>query len=108
MAYDDYITKELPQDEFLGEDVTKKLLYYPLVTRETYKTMGRIPDMILSGKMCNDLGLPKFNPTTDRAMICGSPAMLKDLRTTLDGLGFKISEGIGQAGDYVIERAFVS
>ncbi|HMS26315.1 MAG TPA: ferredoxin--NADP reductase [Burkholderiaceae bacterium] len=108
LAYDDYITKELPQDEFLGEDVTKKLLYYPLVTRETYKTMGRIPDMILNGKMCADLGLPAFNPTTDRAMICGSPAMLKDLRTTLDGLGFKISEGIGQAGDYVIERAFVS
>jgi len=32
---------------------------------------------------------------------------LKDLRVVLDGLGFTISSGIGQAGDYVIERAFV-
>jgi len=107
LAYDDYITKELPQDEYLGEDVTKKLMYYPLVTREQYKNMGRIPDLIKSGKMCADLGLPAFNPRTDRAMVCGSPAMLKDLRSTLNSLGFKISEGIGQAGDYVIERAFV-
>ena len=40
-------------------------------------------------------------------MICGGPAMLKDMRAVLDGAGFTISAGIGQAGDYVIERAFV-
>ena len=40
-------------------------------------------------------------------MICGGPAMLKDLRVVLDALGFVISKGIGQAGHYVIERAFV-
>ena len=33
LAYEDFITKELPKDEFLGEDVTKKLIYYQAVTR---------------------------------------------------------------------------
>jgi len=40
-------------------------------------------------------------------MIYGGPAMLKDMRAVLDAAGFSISAGIGQAGDYVIERAFV-
>jgi len=33
--------------------------------------------------------------------------MLKDMRAVLDTAGFTISAGIGQAGGYVIERAFV-
>lgn len=40
-------------------------------------------------------------------MICGSPAMLKEVSAMLDGFGFKISPHIGEMGDYVIERAFV-
>ncbi len=39
-------------------------------------------------------------------MICGGPAMLKDMRAVIDDAGFTISAGIGQAGDYVIDRAF--
>jgi ferredoxin--NADP+ reductase len=41
-------------------------------------------------------------------MICGSPAMLTDLSALLDSRGFRISPGIGEQGDYVIERAFVA
>jgi ferredoxin/flavodoxin---NADP+ reductase len=52
-------------------------------------------------------GLPPLNPEHDRAMICGSPSMLKDLSGILDARGFEISKHIGAAGDYVIERAFV-
>ena len=107
LAYDKFITEELPKDEFLGEEVTKKLIYYPAVTREAFRNTGRLPMLIESGKMCAAIDLPQLNPATDRAMICGGPAMLKDLRVVLDTLGFKISAGIGQAGDYVIERAFV-
>ena len=107
LAYEKFITEELPKDEFLGEDVTKKLVYYPAVTREAFRNMGRLPVLIENGKLCADLGLPQLNPQTDRAMICGGPAMLKALREVLDKLGFTISAGIGQAGDYVIERAFV-
>ncbi len=107
LAYDKFITEELPKDEFLGEEVSNKLIYYPTVTREAFRNTGRLPLLIESGKLCADIGLPQLDPAVDRAMICGGPAMLKDLRVVLDNLGFKISAGIGQAGDYVIERAFV-
>ncbi len=107
LAYADFISKELPAHEFLGEDISSKLLYYPTVTREEFRNQGRITDLLTSGKLCADLGLPQINPTTDRAMICGSPAMLKDTSQILDDLGFKISPHIGAPGDYVIERAFV-
>jgi ferredoxin--NADP+ reductase len=54
-----------------------------------------------------DLGLPTIDPTQDRAMICGSIAMLDDLSKLLDSRGFEVSPSHGVAGDYVIERAFV-
>lgn len=107
LAYQDYLTRELPRHEFLGERITGKLIYYPTVTREPYRNRGRLTDLVESGKLAQDIGLPPLNPETDRAMICGSPAMLKDTRDLLDARGFKISPRVGQAGDYVIERAFV-
>ena len=46
-----------------------------------------------------------MDPATDRAMICGSPAMLKDLKHLLEQQGF--NEGnTSRPGDFVIERAF--
>ncbi|WP_018150345.1 ferredoxin--NADP reductase [Leeia oryzae] len=107
LAYADFITKELPRNEFFGEDVAKKLIYYPSVTREAFRNQGRLTDLIASGKMCADIGLPQLNPETDRAMMCGSPSMLKDTAKMLDDLGFKVSPRVGEPGDYVIERAFV-
>jgi ferredoxin--NADP+ reductase len=35
LAYSDYIENILPNDEYLGEMVREKLVYYPTVTRET-------------------------------------------------------------------------
>jgi ferredoxin--NADP+ reductase len=60
-----------------------------------------------SGKLFSDIGLPPINPKDDRAMICGSPEMLKDTQDILDSLEFKVSPRIGEPGDYVIEHAFV-
>ena len=107
LAYAKFIEAELPHDDFLGEQVRQKLIYYPTVTREAFRNTGRLTTLIENGKICADIGLPPLDPTVDRAMICGGPAMLKDLRAVLDTKGFAISAGIGQAGDYVIERAFV-
>ena len=107
LAYADLIAHDLPRHDYLGEQVRDKLVYYPTVTREPFRNQGRLPDLIANGKLCNDIGFPQIDPKTDRAMICGGPAMLKDMRAVLDGAGFTISTGIGQAGDYVIERAFV-
>ncbi len=107
LAYADYLQHELPENEFFGDIVRGKLEYYPTVTREEFRNRGRITDLIANGKLCQDLGLPPLNPETDRAMLCGSPHMLTDVGALLDGLGFKVSPGTGQPGDYVVERAFV-
>ena len=64
-------------------------------------------DLIASGKLCHDLGLPQLNPAEDRVLICGSPSMLHDLCVMLDGMGFRESPRMGEPADYAIERAFV-
>lgn len=107
LAYHDYIRDELPQHEFLGAQVRAQLIYYPTVTREPFEHQGRLTDLIESGKLCADIGLPALNSETDRVMLCGSPSMLKDSCAILDARGFAISPHIGTPGDYVIERAFV-
>ena len=106
LAYRDYITKELPEHEFLGEIVREQLVYYPTVSREPFEREGRITTQIESGQMARELGLPELNPETDRVMICGSPHMLRDLKALCEARGFK--EGnTTTPGDFVIERAFV-
>ncbi|WP_035058919.1 ferredoxin--NADP reductase [Andreprevotia chitinilytica] len=107
LAYADFIENVLPNNEFFGEEVKKKLIYYPTVTREEFRNQGRLTDLIESGKLFEDIGLPPLNPETDRAMLCGSPAMLEDTCKLLDARGFQVSKRIGMPGDYVIERAFV-
>ena len=107
LAYADLIAHDLPRSDHLGDQIKAQLVYYPTVTREPFRNQGRLPELIANGKLCGDIGLPQIDPATDRAMICGGPAMLKDMRAVLDTAGFTISGGIGQAGGYVIERAFV-
>ncbi len=108
LAYRDYIEWELTHHEYLGEQVRNQLIYFPTVTRERFRYQGRITTLIENGKLFSETGLPPLDPAHDRAMICGSPAMLKDLAAVLDARGFTISPGVGEPGDYVIERAFVS
>lgn len=94
--------------ELLGSAVSTQLLYYPSVTREPHPHHGRLTTLLDSGQLCADLGIYGLDPARDRAMVCGSPAMLADTRALLDERGFSASPGIGEPGDYVIERAFVT
>jgi ferredoxin--NADP+ reductase len=106
LAYRDYISQELAQHEFLGEMVRDKLLYYPTVTREEFVNRGRITEVIDSGRIFADLGLPPLSLENDRVMLCGSPEMLVDTRARLEALGMK--EGSAhEPGHFVVERAFV-
>ena len=105
LAYHDVIVDHLPRHEFLGDMIASQLWYYPTVTREDFRNVGRIPDLIESGKLFADLDVPPLDAAHDRAMICGSPAMLKDLRHLLEARGF--AEGnTSRPGSFVIERAF--
>ncbi|MEM6485398.1 MAG: ferredoxin--NADP reductase [Pseudomonadota bacterium] len=109
LAYYDFLTKELPEHPLVGEQVSQQFVYYPTTTREETQYTGRITDLLNSGKLESDLkelGVEPLDPAVDRAMICGSMVMLKDISAILDARGFKMSPNQGVAGDYVIERAF--
>lgn len=108
LAYQDLILNELPNNEWFEElDIKNKLIYYPTVTREPFKNEGRVTTAIESGELFEKIGLPPFNPETDRAMLCGSPHFLTDVAALLDKAGLKESPRMGVLGDYAIERAFV-
>lgn len=107
LAYEEYLRRELAEHEYLGEEIREKFLYFPTVTREPYVNEGRITDHLRAGTIEERLGLAPIDPSRDRAMICGSIAMLDDISTMLDERGFEISPSQGTQGDYVIERAFV-
>jgi len=107
LAYYDFLSHDIAYHEYLGDMIKDKLIYHPMVTREDFKNQGRIPDGLEDNSITNALGIDPLNPGTDRAMICGSVAMLTDLCALLDRHGFEASPKSGVAGDYVFERAFV-
>lgn len=106
LAYQDEILNELPNNEYFGEEVREKLIYYPTVTRDEFHTQGRITDSMRNGKLTADIGLGDLNVEHDRFMICGSPSMLKETCEILDGMGCHEAKQ-GNHGHYVVERAFV-
>ncbi len=106
LGYGEQIVAQLAEDEVFGELTAKQLRYYPTVTREPFRNTGRISTLLETGKLPDDLGLPRLNVETDRVMLCGSPEMLADLGALLHARGF-VEGSHSQAGHYVIEKAFV-
>jgi ferredoxin--NADP+ reductase len=107
LAYGELITRELPRNEFLGENIARQLTYFPTVTREPFHNRGRITDLVSTGELTRRLALPPLDPAHDRIMVCGSPGMLKDMRALLDARGFLEAGGRGEPGHFAVERAFV-
>ena len=90
----------------IGELAAAQLTYYPTVTREPFVHNGRISTLLESGKLHADLGLTPFDPQSDRFMLCGSEAMIADLKAIFTARGLAES-GAGEPGEFVIEKAFV-
>jgi ferredoxin--NADP+ reductase len=106
LAYMDTICDHLPNDPHIGAEIAAKLTYYPTVTREPFENRGRITDLIASGKLFADTGMPPLDPARDRVMLCGSPQMLSDLQALL--LSRNFNEGNHSTpGHFVVEKAFV-
>lgn len=106
LAYGEQVVASLRRDDVFGSMIADKLVYYPTVTREPFRNRGRVTDLIESGQLFTDTGLSELDVDTDRVMLCGSPAMLDDLRAVLEARGF--SEGNhSEPGHFVIEKAFV-
>jgi ferredoxin--NADP+ reductase len=84
LVYHKIIITDLPPHEYLEHMTTEQLIYYPNVTRESYKNEGWITDLIKTGKLCLDIGILELDPEFERVMLCGSPAMLKRACAMLD------------------------
>lgn len=107
LAYSKYLGEELVNDEVLGEFAKGKFVYYPTVTRDEFKTKGRITELMESGQLFRDLHVDKFDPRVDRVMICGSHEMNRDTARLLEGYGLEEGNS-GEPGDYLVEKAFVT
>ena len=106
LNYREFLSHDLPNDPDLGEMIAPKLIYYPTVTREPFVNQGRITDLMASGKLFTDIGMPPLDRARDRLMLCGGPSVLADLKALLLARGYE--EGsVANPGDFVLERAFV-
>lgn len=106
LAYRDYITGQLRNESGIGAAVRRQLRYVPTVTQEPFDRCGRITELIQSGQLVRELGLPPLDPRTDRVMLCGSKAMLGALCALLNERGFSCAAQEGEPGEYLFERQF--
>ncbi|TLP49043.1 MULTISPECIES: ferredoxin--NADP reductase [Cohaesibacter] len=106
LKYGEELFELCKSDPLIGEFAAEKLVLYNSVTREEFPRMGRITDLMTSGKLFEDLGVPPINPETDRGMICGSMAMLNDTKKVLEDFGLEEGSNARPA-TFVVERAFV-
>ncbi len=94
-------------DEPVGEEVRAKLRYVTSLTRASHPIEGRITNLIANRALFSALKAPQFDPAQDRVMICGSAAVLADLKAMMLAAGF--DEGANhEPGGFVVERAFVT
>ena len=108
LCYRDLFTKDIYEDELIGELAQGRLVYYPTVTREPFMRQGRLTTLIESGQIFADNGIDqtRFDPAVDRVMLCGSMEMIKDLAQICEAQGLKEGSN-AEPGDFVLERAFV-
>lgn len=106
LAYDDLLNN-LNTHEVYGELTQGKFMYYPTVTREDFKTQGRVTDAMYNGKVQEALGLESFDKELDRVMICGSHDMNMELKTYFIEQQGCIEGNANRLGEFVLEKAFV-
>lgn len=106
LAYSINTVADTKADPLVGEMAADRLHLVTSTTRDETPLMGRITTLIENGGLFEALDMPPLDPEIDRVMICGSMAMLKDLKALVEAKGF--TEGSNAApGQFVVERAFV-
>lgn len=110
LAYGAQLIDEIRKDEMLAELIgtgfADKIRYYPTTTREESPKMGRITDLMRSGDLFADLGVPPLNPEMDRAMICGNMAFNLELKALFEEYGL-VEGANSKPQHYVVEKAFL-
>jgi len=105
LAYTRELVEAVRVDPLIGELAAERLTYFNSVTREDGPRTGRITGLIESGELFQAIGGGGLDPEYDRVMICGSLAMLNELKALLEARGF--TEGSNaRPGDFVVEKAF--
>ncbi len=106
LTYGRELIDSIRQDELLAELIGKgfadKLRYYPTTTREESPKMGRITDLMRSGDVFEDLGVPSLTPETDRAMVCGNLAFNLEIKDMLEEYGL-VEGANSNPQHYVVE-----
>ena len=107
LAFRDVLECHLAGDPLVQDQALIQFTYVPTVTRESFRSQGRISNMIDDGRLFDGVTGPRhFDPAIDRIMMCGSMAMIRDFAVRFAALGF--AEGSNaKPGHFVIERAFV-
>lgn len=106
LTYGHRLVEQTRNDILIGTQAQAGLRYYASTTRETSERMGRITTLMESGKIFADLNQSPLDARHDRVMICGSVAMLNDVKSLVEQAGLR--EGANNnPGEFVIERAFV-
>ncbi len=106
LAYATRLVDDLSGDPLVGELVEGRLSIFTSTTREASPRMGRITDLMSSGEFFEMTGLPPISAEVDRAMICGSMAMIKDTAALLERFGL-VEGANNKPATFVLERAFV-
>ena len=105
LEFGKHIVNSIFKDELLVDIISDKLKFFPTTTRENSQYFGRITDWINSNKFKQVIG-SDLNPSEDRAMICGSIAMLNEFKEICLERGF-LEGSNSSPGHFVIEKAFV-
>jgi ferredoxin--NADP+ reductase len=107
LAYRDRLECQLAGDPLVQDQALLQFHYIPTVTRENFRNQGRITQLIDDGRLFDGVTGPRhFDPATDRIMMCGSMAMIRDFAARFEALGFEEGSN-AKPGHFVIERAFV-
>jgi len=106
LAYGEELVAITREDPLIGEFTGGRLHHFTSTTREASSQMGRITTLIESGELFRALGTQPFDRANDRVMICGSMAMLKDVKALAERAGLKEGSN-AEPADFVVERAFV-
>ncbi len=107
LAFRSELESHLADDVLVRDEALLQLQYVPTVTREDFRTQGRVTTLIDNGCLFDGVTGPRrLDSATDRVMLCGSMAMIRDFAKRLETGGF--TEGSNaKPGQFVIERAFV-
>ena len=90
LAFREELDGKWSQDPLVSEQAPGQFHYVPTVTREPYDGhTQRIDKLVESGALFEGVpGAAKFDPETDRIMMCGSMEMIKQFAAYFEGEGF--------------------